>query len=199
MYLKFSQISKESACFRVSLIKLQHSGHATLLKRYSNTCFPVKYAKFLRTPVLQNIPSGCFYPSVCMKMRKKKSFFEFFMVIANSRLIFFHSLLTGGGTSAILRHTQRNKKMLARDRIKHLVDGDYPMLEVGMFAGLGMEYGDICNAGLIVVIAKVSGELCIIGASDATVKGDNEAFVFVIVQNFTMTGAYGMRLSCFPI
>ena len=130
---------------------------------------------------------------------KKKSFFEFFMVIANSRLIFFHSLLTGGGTSAILRHTQRNKKMLARDRIKHLVDGDYPMLEVGMFAGLGMEYGDICNAGLIVVIAKVSGELCIIGASDATVKGDNEAFVFVIVQNFTMTGAYGMRLSCFPI
>ena len=95
-------------------------------------------------------------------------------------VLFFHSLLTGGGTSAILRHTQRNKKMLARDRIKHLIDDDYPMLEVGLFAGLGMEYGDICNAGLIVVIAKVSGELCIIGASDATVKGDKEAFVFVI-------------------
>ena len=66
-----TQILKESACFRVSLIKLQPSGHATLLKRYSNTCFPVKYAKFLRTPVLQNIPSGSFYPSLCMKKRKK--------------------------------------------------------------------------------------------------------------------------------
>ena len=89
--------------------------------------------------------------------------------------------------------------MLARDRIKHLIDDDYPMLEIGLFAGLGMEYGDICNAGLIVVIAKVSGELCIIGASDATVKGDKKVFVFVILLNFTMTGAYGMRLSCVSI
>lgn len=52
-----------------------------------------------------------------------------------------------------------------------LVDPDYPVLELSSLAGLGMEYGDILSAGIICVIAKVSGQLCIINANDATVKG----------------------------
>lgn len=79
--------------------------------------------------------------------------------------------LNGGGDSAILQHTQRNKKILARKRIELLVDPNYPLLEIGLFSGLGLNYGDICCSGLIVVIGKISNQLCIISASDATVKG----------------------------
>lgn len=77
----------------------------------------------------------------------------------------------GGGESAIIRHTKRNKKLLPRDRIQRLIDPDYPMLELCPFAGIGLDYGDICAAGNICAIAKISGQLCIIGANDATVKG----------------------------
>ena len=74
-----------------------------------------------------------------------------------------------------MRHTLRNKKMLARERIKLLVDENYPILEIAPFSGLGLEYGNISAAGNITVVGKISGELCIIGASDATVKGRYES------------------------
>jgi len=61
--------------------------------------------------------------------------------------------------------------LLARDRIKLLVDRDYPVLELSPLAGLGMDYGDVLSAGIIACIAKISGQLCIINANDATVKG----------------------------
>ena len=57
VFLEISQNSQENTCDRVSfLIKL----HATLLKnllkkRLSHRCFPVNFAKFLRTPFPQNI------------------------------------------------------------------------------------------------------------------------------------------------
>jgi len=34
-----------------------------------------------------------------------------------------------------------------------------------------MDYGDVLSAGIIACIAKISGQLCIINANDATVKG----------------------------
>ena len=43
VFLKFFQISQQNSCVGVSLIKFE-------LKR-----FPVKFAKFLRTPILKNI------------------------------------------------------------------------------------------------------------------------------------------------
>ena len=43
VFLKISQISQENICVVVSLKRLQHR------------CFPVKFAKFLKTPVLRNI------------------------------------------------------------------------------------------------------------------------------------------------
>lgn len=77
----------------------------------------------------------------------------------------------GSSAAAVARHTQKNKKLLARDRIKLLVDSDYPILELSPLAGLGMEYGDVLSAGIVACIAKISGQLCIINANDATVKG----------------------------
>lgn len=51
----------------------------------------------------------------------------------------------GGGDNAIARHTQRNKKLLIRDRLRLLLD-DEDFLELSPFAGLGLLYGDIPSA-----------------------------------------------------
>lgn len=55
----------------------------------------------------------------------------------------------GGGEKAIERHTIKQKKMLVTERLKHLLDDDADFLELSMFAGLQMEYGDIPRAGII--------------------------------------------------
>lgn len=51
----------------------------------------------------------------------------------------------GGGDNAIARHTQRNKKLLIRDRLRLLLD-DEDFVELSPFAGLGLPYGDIPSA-----------------------------------------------------
>ena len=54
VFLEISQNSQENTCARVSFL-------ITLLKkRLWHRCFPVNFAKFLRTPFLQNTSGGCF-------------------------------------------------------------------------------------------------------------------------------------------
>ncbi|XP_073498777.1 biotin-dependent 3-methylcrotonyl-coenzyme A carboxylase beta1 subunit-like [Phyllobates terribilis] len=76
----------------------------------------------------------------------------------------------GGGENAILRHTQRNKKLLVRERLKRLLD-DENFLELSPLAGLGLPYGDVPSAGCLSGIGKICGIWCIFMANDATVKG----------------------------
>lgn len=57
-------------------------------------------------------------------------------------------MLKAGGENAITRHTQRNKKVLVRDRLHMLLD-DEDYLELSLFAGLGLPYGDIPSAGCV--------------------------------------------------
>ncbi|XP_044296543.1 methylcrotonoyl-CoA carboxylase beta chain, mitochondrial-like isoform X2 [Varanus komodoensis] len=76
----------------------------------------------------------------------------------------------GGGKNAVLRHTERNKKLLVRERIKMLLD-DEPFLELSPFAGLDMPYGDVPAAGCLTGIGKICGVWCVFVANDATVKG----------------------------
>ncbi|XP_061859576.1 methylcrotonoyl-CoA carboxylase beta chain, mitochondrial-like isoform X2 [Colius striatus] len=76
----------------------------------------------------------------------------------------------GGGENAILRHTQRNKKLFVRDRLKLLLD-DEPFLELSPLAGLSMPYGDVPAAGCLTGIGKICGVWCVFIANDATVKG----------------------------
>ncbi|XP_071983636.1 methylcrotonoyl-CoA carboxylase beta chain, mitochondrial-like isoform X2 [Engystomops pustulosus] len=76
----------------------------------------------------------------------------------------------GGGESAILRHTQRNKKLLVRERLKRLLDDDN-FLELSPFAGLALPYGDVPSAGCLSGIGKICGIWCMLIANDATVKG----------------------------
>ncbi|NXY43086.1 MCCB carboxylase, partial [Ceuthmochares aereus] len=76
----------------------------------------------------------------------------------------------GGGEKAILHHTQRNKKLFVRERLKLLFD-DESFLELSLLAGLRMPYGDVPAAGCFTGIAKICGIWCVVIAIDATVKG----------------------------
>ncbi|KAM8930425.1 methylcrotonoyl-CoA carboxylase beta chain, mitochondrial-like [Pelodytes ibericus] len=76
----------------------------------------------------------------------------------------------GGGENAIVRHTQRNKKLLVRERLRLLLDEE-PFLELSPFAGLGLPYGDVPSAGCLTGVGKISGIWCMFIANDATVKG----------------------------
>lgn len=59
------------------------------------------------------------------------------------------SLATGlGGEKAIDRHVNKNKKTLVTDRLRMLFDDVDDMLEIGAFAGIGMQYGNIPRAGI---------------------------------------------------
>ncbi|XP_026710098.1 methylcrotonoyl-CoA carboxylase beta chain, mitochondrial-like [Athene cunicularia] len=76
----------------------------------------------------------------------------------------------GGGENAILHHTQRNKKLFVRDRLKLLLD-DESFLELSPLAGLELPYGHIPAAGCLTGIGKICGVWCVFMANDATVKG----------------------------
>uniref|UniRef100_A0A8D0GAU3 methylcrotonoyl-CoA carboxylase n=1 Tax=Sphenodon punctatus TaxID=8508 RepID=A0A8D0GAU3_SPHPU len=80
-------------------------------------------------------------------------------------------VIRGGGEKAIFRHTQRNKKVLVRERLKMLLDDGEPFLELSPFAGFDLPYGDVPAAGCITGIGKISGVWCVLMANDATVKG----------------------------
>ena len=77
----------------------------------------------------------------------------------------------GGGTRAIDRHIKLNRKFLVRDRLEKLLDKDYPFLELAQLAGHNLQYGDVPAAGSVMGIGSISGQLCVITANDATVKG----------------------------
>jgi 3-methylcrotonyl-CoA carboxylase beta subunit len=76
----------------------------------------------------------------------------------------------GGPESARTRHQSRGK-LLARDRIEHLLDPGSPFLEIAPLAAHDMYNGEAPGAGLICGIGRVSGREVMIVANDATVKG----------------------------
>ena len=57
VFLKISQNSRENTCARISFFNKVAGWSSTLLKkRLWHSCFPVNFAKFLRTPFLQKMP-----------------------------------------------------------------------------------------------------------------------------------------------
>ena len=56
----FAIFTGKHLCWSLFLITLQAVTSATLLKKGSNTCFPVNIAYILRTAFLQNTSGGCF-------------------------------------------------------------------------------------------------------------------------------------------
>ncbi|XP_054646190.1 methylcrotonoyl-coenzyme A carboxylase 2 isoform X2 [Dunckerocampus dactyliophorus] len=101
----------------------------------------------------------------------------------------------GGGENAIARHTQRNKKLLVKDRLRLLLD-DEDFLELSHFAGLGLPYGDIPSAGCLTGVGKINGLWCVFIANDATVKGGTAYPITVKKQLRAQEVAIQNRLPC---
>lgn len=104
--------------------------------------------------------SSAFLSRASEKTEILKSFTEFTNVA-----------LLGGGEKAIQRHTKRNKKLLVRERLGKLLDEGTEFLELSQLAGIDLEYGTVACAGVVTGIGQISGQLCVIVANDATVKG----------------------------
>ncbi|XP_044055830.1 methylcrotonoyl-coenzyme A carboxylase 2 isoform X2 [Siniperca chuatsi] len=101
----------------------------------------------------------------------------------------------GGGENAITRHTQRNRKLLVRDRLRLLFD-DEDFLELSPLAGLGLPYGDIPSAGCLTGIGRINGLWCVFIANDATVKGGTAYPITVKKQLRAQEVAIQNRLPC---
>ena len=76
----------------------------------------------------------------------------------------------GGDEAARAKHTARGK-LLARERVRTLLDPGSPFLEIGQLAAWDMYGGDVHSASVITGIGRVSGRECVIVANDATIKG----------------------------
>jgi len=77
----------------------------------------------------------------------------------------------GGGEKNAAKQKEKGK-LLARERIKYLIDKESNFLEIGAFTADGMyaEQGGCPSAGVVCGIGYVSGRQCMIVANDATVK-----------------------------
>src|SRR5579863_1131902 len=76
----------------------------------------------------------------------------------------------GGPEIARKRHVERGK-MLARDRVRKLLDDGSPFLELSALAANGM-YGDEApGAGIVTGIGRIQQREAVVIANDATVKG----------------------------
>jgi len=76
----------------------------------------------------------------------------------------------GGGDKARAKHTDRGK-LLARERIRALLDPGSPFLELCPLAAEGMYEGAAPGAGLLAGIGRVHDCEVLVIANDATVKG----------------------------
>lgn len=76
----------------------------------------------------------------------------------------------GGPEKHRERHMARGK-LLARDRVFHLLDPGSPFLEVAALAANGLYDDEAIGAGMICGIGRISGRECMIVANDPTVKG----------------------------
>ncbi len=76
----------------------------------------------------------------------------------------------GGDGASRERHLARGK-LLARDRIKALLDPASPWLELSPLAALDVYDNAVPTAGIVTGIGRVMGRECVVIANDATVKG----------------------------
>jgi 3-methylcrotonyl-CoA carboxylase beta subunit len=76
-----------------------------------------------------------------------------------------------GGDEASRKRHQGRGKLLARERVRLLLDPGSPFLELSAFAAFGMYDGAVPAAGIVTGIGRIRGRECVIVANDATVKG----------------------------
>lgn len=82
----------------------------------------------------------------------------------------FAAISVGGGERSRQRHLDRGK-LLPRDRVDQLIDPGSPFLELSQFAGFEMFDGESPCGSIITGLGRVMGQICVIIANDATIKG----------------------------
>src|SRR5947207_6529282 len=80
------------------------------------------------------------------------------------------AIALGGDEASRKRHLSRGK-LLARERIRLLLDPGSPFLELSAFAAYGMYDGAVPAAGIVTGIGRIARAECVVVANDATVKG----------------------------
>ena len=80
------------------------------------------------------------------------------------------AIAMGGDEASRKRHESRGK-LLARERIRLLLDPGSPFLEFSAFAAYQMYDGAVPAAGIVTGIGRIAGRECVVVANDATVKG----------------------------
>src|SRR5438270_7345711 len=80
------------------------------------------------------------------------------------------AIARGGDEPSRERHLGRGK-LLARERIRLLLDPGSPFLELSAFAAYEMYDGAVPAAGIVTGIGRIAGRECVVVANDATVKG----------------------------
>ncbi len=91
------------------------------------------------------------------------------------------STTSQGSTQSINRHEDRGQ-LLARDRIALLLDPGSSFLELGSFAGFGLEDSSPC-ASLLAGIGSINGRICLILSHIATQSGGAWNELTVLKQN----------------
>jgi 3-methylcrotonyl-CoA carboxylase beta subunit len=76
----------------------------------------------------------------------------------------------GGDVPARERHRARGK-LLARERVRRLLDPGAPFLELSPLAGHGLYADEVPAGGIVSGVGQVMGQECVVVANDATVKG----------------------------
>ncbi|MEA2903981.1 MAG: 3-methylcrotonyl-CoA carboxylase beta subunit [Alphaproteobacteria bacterium] len=76
----------------------------------------------------------------------------------------------GGSEEARAKHVGRGK-LLARDRIRLLLDPETPFLELSPLAAHDLYGGEVPSASLVCGVCRIGGRDCVVIANDATVKG----------------------------
>jgi 3-methylcrotonyl-CoA carboxylase beta subunit len=80
------------------------------------------------------------------------------------------AIAVGGDEASRTRHLGRGK-LLARERVRLLLDPGAPFLELSAFAAYGMYDGAVPAAGIVTGVGRIAGRECVVVANDATVKG----------------------------
>jgi len=107
--------------------------------------------------------------------------------------------IQGGGEKGIARHVKLNKKVLARDRVRNLLDPGCELWELCMTAGLGLEYGDVPAGGVVTGVGKIHGVDTMIVANDGTVKGGTFYPITITKQLRIQEIAKRNRLPCLAV
>ncbi len=76
----------------------------------------------------------------------------------------------GGPEAARRRHVERGK-LLARERLAHLLDAGSPFLELSPLAATGCYDDEAPAAGIVCGVGRIAEKDCVVVVNDATVKG----------------------------